>query len=94
MKFLRAAKSPMTTESIILPQGSHQFTTWRREVVPALQWQSQQLTFPQDTEALPQRKPGVGKGGAPGQRTTPSPAPSASDDNKGRRRVEAERPQQ
>ncbi|MGA5268134.1 alpha/beta hydrolase [Streptomyces lydicamycinicus] len=93
MKFLRAAKSPMTTESIILPQGSHQFTTWRREVVPALQWQSQQLTFPQDTEALPQRKPGVGKGGAPGQRTTPSPAPSASDDNKGRRRVEAERPQ-
>lgn len=95
MKFLHAAKSPMTVDSIILPQGSHQFTTWRREVVPALEWQSQQLTFPQDTQAVvPPRKqgPGAGKGGAPGQQTGPSKAPSASDD-KGRRRVEAERPQ-
>ncbi|MET7798520.1 alpha/beta hydrolase [Streptomyces decoyicus] len=94
MKFLHAAKSPMTVDSIILPQGSHQFTTWRREVAPALEWQSQQLTFPQDTQAVaPPRKqgPGVGKGGAPGQQTGPSKAPSASDD-KGRRRVEAERP--
>lgn len=34
MKFIHAAKSPMSVDSIILPQGSHQFATWRREVVP------------------------------------------------------------
>ncbi|MEV0370369.1 alpha/beta hydrolase-fold protein [Streptomyces sp. NPDC050636] len=57
MKFIRAAKAPMMVDSIILPQGSHQFTTWRREVAPALEWQSRQLTFPQDTEAVPPPKP-------------------------------------
>lgn len=95
MQFIHAVKPPMTVDSIILPQGSHQFTTWRREVVPALEWQSQQLTFPQDTVPLPaQRKPGakVGQGGAPAKPTDPAKAPGAADD-KGRRRVEAERPQ-
>ncbi|UQA94371.1 alpha/beta hydrolase [Streptomyces halobius] len=66
MKFIRAAKAPMRVDSIILPQGSHQFTTWRREVVPALEWQSRQLTFPQDTEPVPpstpQPSPGSEKG--------------------------------
>lgn len=91
MDFVHAVKPPMTVDSIILPQGSHQFTTWRREVVPALEWQSQQLTFPQDTQAAPPRKPGAGKGGAAGPQAGPSKSPAASDD-KGRRRVEAERP--
>ncbi|MGW1840712.1 alpha/beta hydrolase [Streptomyces sp. BBFR2] len=55
MDFLHAAKPPMTVDSIILPRGSHQFGTWRREVVPALEWQSRQLTFPQDVEAAPHK---------------------------------------
>ncbi|GAB7032368.1 alpha/beta hydrolase-fold protein [Streptomyces sp. NPDC021749] len=96
MKFIQAVKPPMTVDSIILPQGSHQFTTWRREVVPALEWQSQQLTFPQDTVPLPaQRKPGTkaGQGGAPAKPTGPAKAPGGTADDKGRRRVEAERPQ-
>ena len=46
MKFLRAAKAPMTVDSIILPRGSHQFATWRREVVPALEWQSLAVDVP------------------------------------------------
>ncbi|TSB18078.1 alpha/beta hydrolase [Streptomyces benahoarensis] len=55
MDFLHAAKAPMTVDSIILPRGSHQFGTWRREVVPALEWQSRQLTFPQDVVAAPHK---------------------------------------
>ncbi|MFJ9409163.1 alpha/beta hydrolase [Streptomyces sp. NPDC101393] len=89
MKFLHAAKPPMTVDSIILPQGSHQFSTWRREVVPALEWQSRQLTFPQDTEANgTQRRPGAGPGpgAGPAQRPGPSKAPA----DKARGRVEAE----
>jgi enterochelin esterase-like enzyme len=53
MKFLAAVKSPMTASSIILPQGSHHFTTWRREIGPALEWMSQQETFPQDVTTAP-----------------------------------------
>ncbi|GAA3188410.1 MULTISPECIES: alpha/beta hydrolase [Streptomyces] len=61
MDFIHAAKPPMTVDSIILPRGSHQFATWRREVVPALEWQSRQLTFPQDVEAKP-TKPAAPQG--------------------------------
>ncbi|TJZ50096.1 esterase [Streptomyces piniterrae] len=90
MKFIRAAKAPMTVDSIILPQGSHQFTTWRREVVPALEWQSQQLTFPQDTEAFPPRKPQPqpkpSGSPQPGDSKAPSATPSAATRN------EAEQP--
>ncbi|MGP3769908.1 alpha/beta hydrolase [Streptomyces sp. SDT5-1] len=49
MRFLRAVRSPMTSARIILPHGSHHFTTWRREIGPALEWMGGQLTFPQDT---------------------------------------------
>ncbi|ANZ17625.1 alpha/beta hydrolase-fold protein [Streptomyces noursei] len=86
MKFIHAVKPPMRVDSIILPHGSHQFGTWRREVVPALEWQSQQLTFPQDTEPNPPQKPAPGqtKGVAKGQ------APA---DDPSHKRVEAERPQ-
>ncbi|MEU4209738.1 alpha/beta hydrolase-fold protein [Streptomyces sp. NPDC026206] len=48
-KFLKAVKEPMTAAKIILPAGSHNFTTWRREIEPTLEWMSKQLTFPQDT---------------------------------------------
>ncbi|GAU66568.1 hypothetical protein SSP35_03_02160 [Streptomyces sp. NBRC 110611] len=59
MRFMQAAKAPMRVDSIILPRGSHQFATWRRELVPALEWQGRQLTFPQDTEpgVLPRSEP-------------------------------------
>ncbi|MGW6141358.1 alpha/beta hydrolase [Streptomyces sp. NPDC055144] len=49
MKFLHAVKPPMTAAQIILPRGSHHFTTWQREIAPAMRWMSGQLTFPQDT---------------------------------------------
>ncbi|MFH8738793.1 alpha/beta hydrolase [Streptomyces sp. NPDC017964] len=49
MRFLHAVKPPMTSAQIILPRGSHRFTTWQREIAPAMQWMSGQLTFPQDT---------------------------------------------
>ncbi|MFI2236625.1 alpha/beta hydrolase [Streptomyces chrestomyceticus] len=70
LRFVEAAKPPMTVDSIILPRGSHQFSTWRREVAPALEWQGRQLTFPQDVEAAhaPPKRPGAG--------ATPSPSPS------------------
>lgn len=70
LRFVEAAKPPMTVDSIILPRGSHQFATWRREVAPALEWQGRQLTFPQDVEAAhaPPKRPGAG--------ATPSPSPS------------------
>ncbi|MEU1818033.1 alpha/beta hydrolase-fold protein [Streptomyces roseifaciens] len=47
-KFLKAVKEPMTAAKIILPSGSHNFTTWRREVGPTLEWMGKQMTFPQD----------------------------------------------
>ncbi|MFI9050445.1 alpha/beta hydrolase [Streptomyces sp. NPDC053427] len=93
MKFIQAAKPPMTVDSIILPRGSHQFATWRREVVPAMEWMSQQLTFPQDTEAVkPPPNPGTGPSQAPGtgRGTPPSNAPAASPGAPDRKRVEAE----
>ncbi|MFH8749214.1 alpha/beta hydrolase [Streptomyces rimosus] len=71
LRFIQAAKPPMTIDSIILPRGSHQFSTWRREVAPALEWQGRQLTFPQDVEsahARPKR---------PGPGAVPSPSPSS-----------------
>ncbi|MFF1360863.1 alpha/beta hydrolase [Streptomyces sp. NPDC058297] len=57
MRFLHAVKPPMTSARIILPRGSHHFTTWQREIAPALQWMSGQLTFPQDTTPAPHRPP-------------------------------------
>ncbi|MET7841882.1 alpha/beta hydrolase-fold protein [Streptomyces sp. NPDC005356] len=57
MKFLQAVKPPMTSAQIILPRGSHHFTTWQREIAPAMQWMSDQLTFPQDTASSRHRRP-------------------------------------
>jgi len=47
-RFLKAVKEPMRADKMILPEGSHNFTTWRREIGPALEWMSKQMTFPQD----------------------------------------------
>ncbi|MEB8338298.1 alpha/beta hydrolase [Streptomyces endophyticus] len=49
MRFLGAVGPPMTSARVILPRGSHHFTTWRREIGPAMEWMGRQLTFPQDT---------------------------------------------
>ncbi|WP_405483363.1 alpha/beta hydrolase [Streptomyces sp. NBC_00009] len=57
MKFLHAVKPPMTSAQIILPRGSHHFTTWQREIAPAMRWMSGQLMFPQDTTPSPHRRP-------------------------------------
>ncbi|RLV01519.1 esterase [Streptomyces griseocarneus] len=50
-KFLKAVKEPMNASKIILDEGSHNFTTWRREIGPSLEWMSKQLVFPQDTNS-------------------------------------------
>ncbi|MEU7228181.1 alpha/beta hydrolase [Streptomyces chrestomyceticus] len=80
LRFVEAAKPPMTVDSIILPRGSHQFSTWRREVAPALEWQGRQLTFPQDVEAAhaPPKRPGAGATPSPSPSLPSSPSPSPS----------------
>ncbi|WP_223731602.1 alpha/beta hydrolase [Streptomyces purpurogeneiscleroticus] len=55
MRFVRAAKPPMTVDSIVLPRGSHHFTTWRQEITPAMRWMGGELTFPQDVAPRPRR---------------------------------------
>ncbi|WP_116212762.1 alpha/beta hydrolase [Streptomyces olivoreticuli] len=50
-KFLKAVKEPMFASKIILDEGSHNFTTWRREISPSLEWMSKQLVFPQDVNS-------------------------------------------
>ncbi|MEV5508895.1 alpha/beta hydrolase [Streptomyces orinoci] len=55
-KFLKAVKDPMKAATIILPEGSHHFSTWRREIAPVMTWMSQQLTFPQDAQDAPKKK--------------------------------------
>ncbi|MEU7043650.1 alpha/beta hydrolase-fold protein [Streptomyces varsoviensis] len=71
MKFLQAIKAPMTKSSIILDEGSHHFTTWRREIGPALEWMGQQLTFPQDVVNNAPKK--NAPSGSPTPTSTPSP---------------------
>ncbi|MFI1798332.1 alpha/beta hydrolase [Streptomyces sp. NPDC020379] len=50
-KFLKAVKEPMLASKMILDEGSHNFTTWRREISPSLEWMSKQLVFPQDVNS-------------------------------------------
>jgi enterochelin esterase-like enzyme len=42
-KFLQLAKAPMQVASDILPDGGHNFNTWRRVLIPCLEWLSQHL---------------------------------------------------
>ncbi|MGW1903252.1 alpha/beta hydrolase [Streptomyces sp. DSM 41493] len=84
-KFLKAVKEPMTASSIILPEGSHHFTTWRREIGPVLEWMSQQLTFPQDTADKPkppEKKPQEGKKPEPGTSEEPRPESAGGGEEK------------
>ncbi|AZQ72433.1 esterase [Streptomyces luteoverticillatus] len=76
-KFLGAVKQPMTASSIILPEGSHHFTTWRREIGPVLEWMSQQLTFPQDTADKPKPRDGGKPSGTPEPSQAPKPSQEA-----------------
>ncbi|GAA0447910.1 alpha/beta hydrolase [Streptomyces olivaceiscleroticus] len=55
MRFVRAAKPPMSVDSLILPRGSHHFTTWRQEITPAMKWMGTTLTFPQDVAPRPHK---------------------------------------
>ncbi|WP_069738722.1 MULTISPECIES: esterase family protein [unclassified Streptomyces] len=43
MKFIEKVKAPAKVSSIVLDSGGHNFTTWRREIPPALQWLSARL---------------------------------------------------
>ncbi|MFI7104651.1 alpha/beta hydrolase [Streptomyces sp. NPDC050161] len=47
-EFLSAVRPPMQADSVVLPHGSHNFATWRRELPAALRWMSGRLTFPED----------------------------------------------
>ncbi len=37
-RFLSAARPPLRVASIVLPFGGHHFSTWQRELPPALRW--------------------------------------------------------
>ncbi|MGW4568948.1 alpha/beta hydrolase [Streptomyces sp. NPDC004561] len=45
LKFIKSVQNSNVTRvsSIILPSGGHNFTTWKREIPPMLQWISQRL---------------------------------------------------
>lgn len=43
LRFLALAGGPTRISSIILPSGGHNFTTWSREIPPALEWLSARL---------------------------------------------------
>ncbi|CAM5447283.1 alpha/beta hydrolase-fold protein [Streptomyces fimicarius] len=43
MTFIEKVKAPAKVSSIVLDSGGHNFTTWRREIPPALEWLSARL---------------------------------------------------
>ncbi|MFJ8230384.1 alpha/beta hydrolase [Streptomyces sp. NPDC094448] len=44
LRFIEKVKAPARVSSITLDSGGHNFTTWRREIPPALEWLSGRLT--------------------------------------------------
>ncbi|PWS41079.1 esterase [Streptomyces sp. ZEA17I] len=44
MAFIGKVKAPARVSSIVLESGGHNFTTWRREIPPALEWLSARLS--------------------------------------------------
>ncbi|MEV1048966.1 alpha/beta hydrolase-fold protein [Streptomyces sp. NPDC049916] len=44
MRFIDKVKAPAKVSSIVLDSGGHNFTTWRREIPPALEWLSARLS--------------------------------------------------
>ncbi|MBY8878893.1 alpha/beta hydrolase [Actinacidiphila acidipaludis] len=51
--FMSLVKGPTKLSSIILPSGGHNFTTWGREIPPALQWLSGRLVPDAPARSLP-----------------------------------------
>ncbi|GHB00475.1 MULTISPECIES: alpha/beta hydrolase [Streptomyces] len=43
-EFIDRVRAPARVSSIVLDSGGHNFTTWRREIPPALEWMSGRLT--------------------------------------------------
>jgi hypothetical protein len=44
LAFLRLIHPPMRGYSLIIPQGGHNFHTWRGELPPSLSWLSSHLS--------------------------------------------------
>ncbi|MGE5292490.1 MAG: alpha/beta hydrolase [Micromonosporaceae bacterium] len=51
MRFLRLIHPPMRGYALILPEGGHNFRTWKRELVQALEWLSGRLAAPSAASA-------------------------------------------
>jgi enterochelin esterase-like enzyme len=51
MRFLRLIRPPMRGYALILPEGGHNFRTWKRELGQALGWLSQRLDAPRAPSA-------------------------------------------
>ncbi|GAA0422584.1 alpha/beta hydrolase-fold protein [Streptomyces luteireticuli] len=55
-KFVDAAHAKkLDVAQIVLPEGSHGFKTWQREIGEAMKWMSGRLTFPQDVQDRPKK---------------------------------------
>jgi S-formylglutathione hydrolase FrmB len=52
LRFLRLIRAPMHGYALILPEGGHNFRTWKRELGQALDWLSQRLAGA-DTGSVP-----------------------------------------
>lgn len=65
-RFLALARAPMRVASITLPFGGHHFSTWRRELPPALQWLGARLTGGTPTGSFTGRSPSPGTSAVPG----------------------------
>jgi len=55
LKFLRLVRPPMRAYSLLLPNGGHNFGTWRRELPETLKWMSAMLKPAQPAIAGPVR---------------------------------------
>ena len=51
MRFLRLIRPPMRGYALILPEGGHNFRTWKRELGQALEWLSGRLAAPSAASA-------------------------------------------
>ncbi|GAA4489159.1 alpha/beta hydrolase-fold protein [Actinoallomurus oryzae] len=65
-RFLALARPPMRVASITLPFGGHHFSTWRRELPPALRWLGARLASGTKTGSFTGRPPGPGRSTVPG----------------------------
>jgi hypothetical protein len=81
-RFISLVKPPTRISSIILPSGGHNFTTWSREIPPAIRWLSWHLTAvsrPNSEVPVARTTPVPGRSHAPGGKVparSPAKAPS------------------